>query len=251
MLGKSFFKKTMVVVILAVFAFMGYLGYRFIQQASESASGMSNQLAKPVNPVNINNDNLYRFDNKVIALNQQTTLWKNEQGFSTGEDIHIERGEFDYRTEPKIRLSLLNQSNFTATSMYISIKLFINGETQTPAAEVLGLPVTFSAPLAASEKSIETVLLPKDGAWNNPAIQHARQRRLLVQIVSVNDGDHDDVDYPQTSSGVWLRQVGGDEEQRAASEVENTETNIDMASDVEENSEIDNATDEFQNNNEK
>lgn len=241
----------LIVIVLMLFIFMGYMAYKFIQQASESAAGMTNQLSKPNHSIDINNDNLYHSDNKVIAFNQQTTLWKNEQGFSTGEDIRIERGEFDYSTEPKIRLSLLNQSNFTATSMYISIKLFINGETQTPIAEVLGLPVTFSAPLASSEKSIETILLPKDKAWNNQEIQNAQQRRIFVQIVSVNDGDHDDVDYPQTSGGVWLRQVIENKGQHAASEVENANTNVDVASDVEDNLDIDSTTDEFQDNENK
>ena len=52
--------------------------------------------------------------------------------------------------------------------------------------------------------------VPADGVtWRSEAVQAAKTRKILAQIVGVSDEAQSDIAYSQSSAGKWLTQVAG------------------------------------------
>jgi hypothetical protein len=134
---------------------------------------------------------------------------------STGEDVVIQAGDFSYAAgEPNIRVSLANQGKFTVSTVYISLALYINDGKQA-VAESKSIPITLDTPLEAGGKVVLGV--PADGVtWRSEAVQAAKTRKILAQIVGVSDEAQSDIAYSQSSAGKWLTQVAGPDDVPAA-----------------------------------
>ena len=134
---------------------------------------------------------------------------------STGEDVVIQAGDFSYAAgEPNIRVSLANQGKFTVSTVYISLALYINDGKQA-VAENKSIPITLDTPLEAGGKVVLGV--PADGVtWRSEAVQAAKTRKILAQIVGVSDEAQSDIAYSQSSAGKWLTQVAGPDDVPAA-----------------------------------
>ena len=202
--------------VAAVFAAGSYGGWQFIRQARESAAGSKPVIESP-NPVNIGaNDWVQRADPSVRA---GQSVFAQAQGASTGSDLLIRSGEFAYRDgEPQVRLLLQNQSGFSSNAAYISLWLHLD-DAETAEAEAVGIPVHFEQTLESGGQLV--VEIPIEGeAWRSETVRLAAKRRIWAQIISVSDADNNDIDYPQTSAVVQLKQVDNDsgEEVAAASD---------------------------------
>lgn len=127
-------------------------------------------------------------------------------GNSTGQDVVINAGDFIYNNgETRVRLLLNNQGTFPATAVYVSLNLFLDGSHE-PVAQIIGSPVLLNGALYPSEKLM--IEIPVQGeAWQSEQVAQASKRKIVVQIVSVADGNNDNADYPQISEPLTLNQV--------------------------------------------
>ena len=129
---------------------------------------------------------------------------------STGEDVVIQAGDFSYTAgEPNIRVSLTNKGKFTVSTVYINLALYINDGNQA-VAESKSIPITLETPLEVGGTVVLGV--PADGVtWRSEAVQAAKTRKVLAQVVGVSDESQSDIAYSQTSAGKWLTQVASPE----------------------------------------
>ena len=205
MAEKSVYTKVVAAIAVVLFGAMGYGGYRFILAVSESAAGIQNT-ASPVALPEIN-------------LEASTPLLPvpasdEASSVSTGEDVVIQAGDFSYTAgEPNIRVSLTNKGNFTVSTVYISLALYINDSKQA-VAESKSIPITLDTPLEVGGTVVLGV--PADGVtWRSEAVQAAKTRKILAQVVGVSDEAQSDIAYSQSSAGKWLTQVPSPEDNAA------------------------------------
>ncbi|MFC2293319.1 MAG: hypothetical protein ACFNLD_08855, partial [Kingella oralis] len=206
MAEKSVYTKVVAAIAVVLFGAMGYGGYRFIQAVSEGAAGIQNTASPVALPE--------------ISLEASAPLLPlpasdANDSVSTGEDVVIQAGDFSYAAgEPNIRVSLANQGKFTVSTVYISLALYINDGKQA-VAENKSIPITLDTPLEAGGKVVLGV--PADGVtWRSEAVQAAKTRKILAQIVGVSDEAQSDIAYSQSSAGKWLTQVAGPDDVPAA-----------------------------------
>ena len=199
MAEKSVYTKVVAAIAVVLFGAMGYGGYRFIQAVSEGAAGIQNTASPVALPE--------------ISLEASAPLLPlpasdANDSVSTGEDVVIQAGDFSYAAgEPNIRVSLANQGKFTVSTIYSSLSLYINDGKQA-VAESKSIPITLDTPLEAGGKVVLGV--PADGVtWRSEAVQAAKTRKILAQIVGVSDEAQSDIAYSQSSAGKWLTQVAG------------------------------------------
>lgn len=201
MVRKNVYRAAFWLCVAALFGGLGYASYRFIEQLGESAGNIQTQVEPPKPLGNISLE--------ASAPVGPPAASDTGQSVSNGQDLVIQAGEFAYRNGlPQVYVLLSNQGSFTATSVYISLSLYLDGQKQ-PVAQVVGVPVAFEQPLAAGGTLVVSVPVG-GGAWTASAVQQAQSRRLYAQVVSVSDGDRSNVDYPQTSVAVLLPQTGND-----------------------------------------
>lgn len=212
MAEKSVYTKVVAAIAVVLFGAMGYGGYRFIQAVSEGAAGIQNTASPVALPE--------------ISLEASAPLLPlpasdANDSVSTGEDVVIQAGDFSYAAgEPNIRVSLANQGKFTVSTVYISLALYINDGKQA-VAENKSIPITLDTPLEAGGKVVLGV--PADGVtWRSEAVQAAKTRKILAQIVGVSDEAQSDIAYSQSSAGKWLTQVPSPEDNAAAKAPANT-----------------------------
>ena len=212
MAEKSVYTKVVAAIAVVLFGAMGYGGYRFIQAVSEGAAGIQNTASPVALPE--------------ISLEASAPLLPlpasdANDSVSTGEDVVIQAGDFSYAAgEPNIRVSLANQGKFTVSTVYISLALYINDGKQA-VAESKSIPITLDTPLEAGGKVVLGV--PADGVtWRSEAVQAAKTRKILAQIVGVSDEAQSDIAYSQSSAGKWLTQVPSPEDNAAAKAPANT-----------------------------
>jgi len=193
----STYTKVVIGVAVVLFGAMGYGGYRFIQAVSDSAAGIQNTASPVALPE--------------ISLEASAPLLPlpasdANDSISTGEDVVIQAGDFSYTAgEPNIRVSLTNKGKFTVSTVYINLALYINDGKQA-VAESKSIPITLDTPLEAGGKVVLGV--PADGVtWRSEAVQAAKTRKILAQIVGVSDEAQSDIAYSQSSAGKWLTQV--------------------------------------------
>ena len=206
MAEKSVYTKVVAAIAVVLFGAMGYGGYRFIRAVSEGAAGIQNTASPVALPE--------------ISLEASAPLLPlpasdANDSVSTGEDVVIQAGDFSYAAgEPNIRVSLANQGKFTVSTVYISLALYINDGKQA-VAESKSIPITLDTPLEAGGKVVLGV--PADGVtWRSEAVQAAKTRKILAQIVGVSDEAQSDIAYSQSSAGKWLTQVAGPDDVPAA-----------------------------------
>lgn len=206
MAEKSVYTKVVAAIAVVLFGAMGYGGYRFIRAVSEGAAGIQNT-ASPVA--------LPEISLEASALLLPLPASDANDSVSTGEDVVIQAGDFSYAAgEPNIRVSLANQGKFTVSTVYISLALYINDSKQA-VAESKSIPITLDTPLEAGGKVVLGV--PADGVtWRSEAVQAAKTRKILAQIVGVSDEAQSDIAYSQSSAGKWLTQVAGPDDVPAA-----------------------------------
>ena len=199
MAEKSVYTKVVAAIAVVLFGAMGYGGYRFIRAVSEGAAGIQNTASPVALPE--------------ISLEASAPLLPlpasdANDSVSTGEDVVIQAGDFSYAAgEPNIRVSLANQGKFTVSTIYISLSLYINDGKQA-VAESKSIPITLDTPLEAGGKVVLGV--PADGVtWRSEAVQAAKTRKILAQVVGVSDEAQSDIAHSQSSAGKWLTQVAG------------------------------------------
>ena len=197
----STYTKVVIGVAVVLFGAMGYGGYRFIQAVSDSAAGIQNTASPVALPE--------------ISLEASAPLLPlpasdANDSISTGEDVIIQAGDFSYTAgEPNIRVSLTNKGKFTVSTVYISLALYINDGNQA-VAESKSIPITLETPLEVGGTVVLGV--PADGVtWRSEAVQAAKTRKVLAQVVGVSDESQSDIAYSQTSAGKWLTQVASPE----------------------------------------
>lgn len=212
MAEKSVYTKVVAAIAVVLFGAMGYGGYRFIRAVSEGAAGIQNT-ASPVALPEISLE-------ASVPLLPLPASDANDS-VSTGEDVVIQAGDFSYTAgEPNIRVSLTNKGKFTVSTVYISLALYINDGKQA-VAESKSIPITLDTPLEAGGKVVLGV--PADGVtWRSEAVQAAKTRKILAQIVGVSDEAQSDIAYSQSSAGKWLTQVPSPEDNAAAKAPANT-----------------------------
>lgn len=205
MAEKSVYTKVVAAIAVVLFGAMGYGGYRFIRAVSEGAAGIQNTASPVALPE--------------ISLEASAPLLPlpasdANDSVSTGEDVVIQAGDFSYAAgEPNIRVSLANQGKFTVSTVYISLALYINDGKQA-VAESKSIPITLDTPLEAGGKVVLGV--PADGVtWRSEAVQAAKTRKILAQVVGVSDEAQSDIAYSQSSAGKWLTQVPSPEDNAA------------------------------------
>ena len=207
MAEKSVYTKVVATIAVVLFGAMGYGGYRFIQAVSDSAAGIQNT-ASPV-------ATLPEINLEASATLPPMPTSDEASSVSTGEDVVIKAGDFSYAAgEPNIRVSLTNQGKFTVSTVYISLALYINDSKQA-VAESKSIPITLETPLEVGGTVVLGV--PADGVtWRSEAVQAAKTRKILAQIVGVSDEAQSDIAYSQSSAGKWLTQVPSPEDNAAA-----------------------------------
>ena len=212
MAEKSVYTKVVAAIAVVLFGAMGYGGYRFIQAVSEGASGIQNT-ASPVALPEINLE--------ASAPLLPVPASDANDSVSTGEDVVIKAGDFSYTAgEPNIRVSLTNKGNFTVSTVYISLALYIN-DGKHAVAESKSIPITLDTPLEVGGTVVLGV--PADGVtWRSEAVQAAKTRKILAQVVGVSDEAQSDIAYSQSSAGKWLTQVPSPEDNAAAKAPANT-----------------------------
>ncbi|EEP68902.1 hypothetical protein [Kingella oralis] len=213
MAEKSVYTKVVAVIAVVLFGAMGYGGYRFIQAVSEGAAGIQNT-ASPVALPEINLE--------ASAPLLPVPASDEASSVSTGEDVVIKAGDFSYTAgEPNIRVSLTNKGNFTVSTVYISLALYINDSKQA-VAENKSIPITLDTPLEVGGTVVLGV--PADGVtWRSEAVQAAKTRKILAQVVGVSDEAQSDIAYSQSSAGKWLTQVPSPEDNAATKASANTQ----------------------------
>lgn len=199
------------VALTAVILFGGtaYLGYRFIQDVSRSAAQIDSNVAPanasgiPVNDATLTGSPDSGFSGSLSQLQAAP------EGISSGQDVVVQAGEFAYQHGmPHIQLALNNQGQFTVGGVFVRLSLYLDGN-QEPIGEPVIIQAALNAPLASGQ-STHTSLSVNDEAWRSRSVAEAKSRRVVAQIVGVNDQDNGGVDYPQTSAGVLLRQTAND-----------------------------------------
>ena len=205
MAEKSVYTKVVAAIAVVLFGAMGYGGYRFIQAVSEGAAGIQNT-ASPVALPEINLE--------ASAPLLPVPASDEASSVSTGEDVVIQAGDFSYTAgEPNIRVSLTNKGKFTVSTVYISLALYINDGKQA-VAESKSIPITLDTPLEVGGTVVLGV--PADGVtWRSEAVQAAKTRKILAQVVGVSDEAQSDIAYSQSSAGKWLTQVPSPEDNAA------------------------------------
>lgn len=213
MAEKSVYTKVVAAIAVVLFGAMGYGGYRFIRAVSEGAAGIQNTASPVALPE--------------ISLEASAPLLPlpasdANDSVSTGEDVVIQAGDFSYAAgEPNIRVSLANQGKFTVSTVYISLALYINDGKQA-VAESKSIPITLDTPLEAGGTVVLGV--PADGVtWRSEAVQAAKTRKILAQVVGVSDEAQSDIAYSQSSAGKWLTQVPSPEDNAATTAPANTQ----------------------------
>lgn len=204
----SAWKKIMYLLVLGVFGIVAYFGYQFISEAERSASGIQH-------PTFNKNNNLdfSKFDQTIPLPSNRTLPQAREHGGdiinSSGEDLQIKAGEFAYRqSQPTVSMALHNRSHFTITAAAVSLSLFLNDEKE-PIASAIGIPITLREPLLPQSDVVVSVPVVGED-WQQDAVRMAQSRRVLAQIISVNDGDNQNVEYQQNGQSVYLKQIGND-----------------------------------------
>lgn len=212
MAQKSVYTKVVAAIAVVLFGAMGYGGYRFIQAVSEGAAGIQNT-ASPVALPEINLE--------ASAPLLPVPASDEASSVSTGEDVVIKAGDFSYTAgEPNIRVSLTNQGNFTVSTVYINLSLYIN-DGKHAVAESKSIPITLESPLEVGGTVVLGV--PADGVtWRSEAVQAAKTRKILAQVVGVSDEAQSDIAYSQSSAGKWLTQVPSPEDNAATKAPANT-----------------------------
>ena len=212
MAEKSVYTKVVAAIAVVLFGAMGYGGYRFIRAVSEGAAGIQNT-ASPVA--------LPEISLEASAPLLPVPASDANDSVSTGEDVVIQAGDFSYAAgEPNIRVSLANQGKFTVSTVYISLALYINDGKQA-VAESKSIPITLDTPLEVGGTVVLGV--PADGVtWRSEAVQAAKTRKILAQVVGVSDEAQSDIAYSQSSAGKWLTQVPSPEDNAAAKAPANT-----------------------------
>lgn len=210
MAKRLFWKRLWWGLLAVLFGTLAYGGWRFIEEARRSAAGIDGHRAEPKPAPDINSFNLSQNATRQ-AVQNQSPLWQTPVSVSNGEDVKIIAGDFAYNGgRPQVTVSLLNQGGFQVVAVALRLALYLD-DADTPAAEAVGVPVSFEMPLLGGESRDVTLDVPQDAAWTAEAVRAAGKRRILAQVVSVSDGDRDSVDYPQTGEGVLLKPTDGDE----------------------------------------
>ncbi|ULJ61317.1 hypothetical protein [Wielerella bovis] len=186
---------------------MSYIAYNFIQKAGESAANIHSNipLKEPLN----DNAPLRPSDESTSHVASFPLAAIFDSSPTNGNDIAIQAGDFAYiHGEPHIQLAIQNQSSFTASSVYISLSLYLDDNSK-PTTQLIGVPVTLEGGLASGGETI--IHVPAEGvAWRSPEVAQAQKRRILAQIVAVGDTSNGSTDYPQISEGVMLTQTKND-----------------------------------------
>lgn len=199
----SHLSKVFWVVGIVSFGSMAYLGYQFIDEAGQSASGIQSNI-----PANKTQIDFAKLNDHAPTIAQPLSTESKEIA-STGDDLQIKAGEFAYQHgQPTVRLAVHNRSRFPITAVAINLSLVLNDE-QEANAKAENIPYSFSTPLLPNADFIIQIPVADD-AWRTEQVQNATQRRVWAQVVSVSDGDRDNIDYPQTSVGVFVKQTVND-----------------------------------------
>lgn len=206
MANKLSVKLAVMVTTVILFGGTAYLGHRFIHDVSTSAEQIKGQEI-PHKDVLINNDTLSAAMINTVA-SDLTHFQAAPDGVSSGRDVLIKAGEFWYEHGvPQVKLALFNQGQFTAGGVFLRLSLYIDGN------QLIGEPVMmqaeFNQALSVGQNT-QTSLVINNQAWQTRMVAEAKNRRLVAQIIAVNDKDNGGADYPQTSAGVLLRQTAND-----------------------------------------
>ncbi|AUX60793.1 hypothetical protein [Simonsiella muelleri] len=202
----SNFKIIVLGIALVLFGATAYLGYRFIVEAERSASGINQE---PSFNKGKDLDFSHFQDSIPLPSNHQIRMAINHDGTSMGDDLEIKAGEFAYQySQPVIRIALHNRGGFAISSAAVSLSLFLD-DAKEAVANAVGVPILFNKPLLPEEDTVVSVPVSGD-LWQNENVRRASSRRVLVQIISVSNGDNENAEYTQTSQGVYLTQTGND-----------------------------------------
>lgn len=195
--------------VVILFGGTGYLGYRFIQDVSRSADNIqANVTPVQSSDLPVNNQTL-SMQNQMASAVDLSQLQPAQDGVSSGQDVAVKAGDFAYQHGvPQVRLALVNQGGFTVGGVFVRLNLYLDGSEQAVGEPVI-VQTTLPTPLAVGQET-QTQWQIDEPAWRSAAVAEAKSRRVVAQIVGVNDKDSGGMDYPQISKGVLLRQTKND-----------------------------------------
>ncbi|RRD91234.1 hypothetical protein [Conchiformibius steedae] len=203
--GGSEFKSVLLwTVFFLLLGAAGYGGWYVVSGLGQSAENIQSQVEQAKPRSDVNTFTLSQVSGAVPAEWQQVS-----ESVSSGTDLAVQKGEFAYRDgRPVVRVAVYNQGGFAISAAQINLSLLLDGSNE-PFAQVQAVPVPLSGVLLPGDSVIADIPVD-DPAWRDEAVRLAGQRRVLAQVVFVNDADRDNIDYPQTDAGVYLKQVEND-----------------------------------------
>lgn len=207
-MSRTAWKAVWITGILAVVGAAGYGGWRIVKTLEDGAEKLAAPAKAVKPPPDINSFNLSQTVQKPPAQGGTSPLWQTPQSASSGEDVKIRAGEFNFAEGAQVRLLLQNQGGFPVTAASVRLALYLD-DADDPSAEVLDLALPLGGVLENGEEREITLPLPRGDDWQAAQLLTAAKRRLLVQILSVADGSNENTEYPQTGAGVLLKQTGG------------------------------------------
>lgn len=203
--GGSEFKAVLLwTVFFLLLAAAGYAGWYVVSRLEAGAENIQSQVQQVKPRTDVNTFTLSQVSDSVPAEWQQVST-----SVSSGTDLAVQKGEFAYRDGmPVVRVAVYNQGGFAISAAQISLSLLLDGSNE-PFAQIQAVPVPLSGVLLPGDSVIADIPVD-DPAWRDDAVRLAEHRRVLAQVVFVNDADRDNIDYPQTDAGVYLKQVEND-----------------------------------------
>lgn len=206
----SKFNQFLVVCALVMFALLGYRGWHFISAVEQGAVGIQNNII-PTKDKELDLSRLRVEDeaNSRMLPHTASIAIASDDAVSDGEDVQIKAGEFAYHQgRPQVRLALYNTGHFTVQSVAVTLALLLNQDKDAVAKEI-AIPIVFEQPLLAGANAVVSVPIVSD-TWGSEEVRAAQSRRVWAQVVAVSDADRDNVDYPQTGAGVYVKQTAND-----------------------------------------
>ncbi|UOP04855.2 hypothetical protein [Conchiformibius kuhniae] len=193
------------VLLLLLLGAAAFAAWRLVDALGEGAANISSQVKQAKPMPDVNTETLSQVSGALPPPD-----WHVAENVSSGTDLAVQKGEFLYRDgRPVVRLALYNQGGFAISAAKISLSLLLDGE-ESPFARAEALDIPFDGRVLLPGESLIADLAVEDETWLDEAVRSAAQRRVLAQVVFVNDADRDNIDYPQTGAGVYLKQVGED-----------------------------------------
>nr|UOP04855.1 hypothetical protein LVJ77_00255 [Conchiformibius kuhniae] len=194
------------VLLLLLLGAAAFAAWRLVDALGEGAANISSQVKQAKPMPDVNTETLSQVSGALprarLARCRKCQQW---HGFGGAK----RRISVSGRYRPVVRLALYNQGGFAISAAKISLSLLLDGE-ESPFARAEALDIPFDGRVLLPGESLIADLAVEDETWLDEAVRSAAQRRVLAQVVFVNDADRDNIDYPQTGAGVYLKQVGED-----------------------------------------